>query len=53
MLEQPAIDVREDARPISGYPVGTVVFGINGTETHWRVSAPGVLKKVREELEEE
>lgn len=51
--EQPAIDVREDRKPISGYPANTVLYGINGTETRWRVTEPGVLKKMREgELEE-
>ncbi len=50
--EQPAIDVRETKGPISGYPVGSVLYGINNTETRWRVTGPGVLKKMREgELE--
>lgn len=49
--EAPDIDVREHEGPISGFPVGTVLYGINGTDTRWRVTAPGVLKKVREESE--
>lgn len=43
------IDLRTDPQPLSNIPPGSIVTGLNGTDSKWKVvDNRGTLKKVRD-----